>query len=458
MTHRHLVHEADPATPRDIAPRNVLLATTGSGGNVYPFIGLGIELRRRGHQVTLLSHATFQPHAESAGLDFHAVDRPGDFETILANPDLWHPRKGIGTYVRDFLLPNIERFYRLIAELGNSTGTVVAAGVPCLGARVAQDKLGIPTATVLLAPGWLRSVYESSLQFPEQRFLDWTGGLGKRVFYFFHDQGIDLMLRPGVNAFRASLGLGPVGRVYPWICSPQQIIGCWPEWYGTPQPDWPKQTVLAGFPFYDHDATSPEVGREALEWASNRRPIIFTAGTGMMHAQGFFRDAVDACRRLNLPGCLLARHGDQIPSGLSDDIRYFSYVPLSELMPRARAIVHHGGIGTTAQALAAGVPQLVLPSAFDQFDNSRRLARLGVAIPNYRKNLGGRELARYLARLLASEAVARSCEAWKLRVDPRGGIERACDLIEQLAETNRPSHELFRDESEGPQRPAASMP
>jgi rhamnosyltransferase subunit B len=456
MTPTRLAREADPSASGGFVPRNVLLATTGSGGNVYPFIGFGIELRRRGHRVALLSHATYRPLAESAGLDFHAVDRPGEFEHVLANPDLWHPRKGVGTHVRDFLLPNLERFYRLIAEVGSPAGTVMAAGVPCLGARVAQDKLGIPTATVLLAPAWLRSVYEAPLQFPEQRLISWTGGLGKRAFYFFHDLGIDLLLRSRVNAFRASVGLGPVGRVYPWMCSPQRIIGCWPEWYGPPQPDWPEQTVLAGFPFYDHDATTPEVSREAVEWAAARRPIIFTAGTGMMHGGDFFRDAVESCRRLGLPGCLLARHVSQIPPRLPEDVRHFSYVPLSELLPRARAIVHHGGIGTTAQALAAGIPQLVMPLAFDQFDNSRRLARLGVAIPNYRRRLGARELVRRLARLLASEAIARNCQAWKLRLESRSAIEDACDLIEELGDADHSGHRLDRDESEGPQRLEAS--
>jgi UDP:flavonoid glycosyltransferase YjiC (YdhE family) len=88
---------------------------------------------------------------------------------------------------------------------------------------------------------------------------------------------------------------------------------------------------------------------------------------------------VDACRRLGRRGLLLSRYRDQLPADLPPGVRHFDYVPLSRVLPRAAALVSHGGIGTLSQALAAGIPQLIMPLGFDQFDNAARLGRLGVA-------------------------------------------------------------------------------
>jgi rhamnosyltransferase subunit B len=107
-------------------------------------------------------------------------------------------------------------------------------------------------------------------------------------------------------------------------------------------------------------------------------------------------------------------------------------MPFGELLPRARAIVHHGGIGTAARALKAGIPQLVLPRAYDQFDNAQRLERLGVAAVLSQSAQTATAMARALARLLASESVATRCRECAQRLQESAAVERGCDLIEAL--------------------------
>ena len=114
--------------------------------------------------------------------------------------------------------------------------------------------------------------------------------------------------------------------------------------------------------------------------AAGEPPIVFTPGSAMYHGQDFFRASVEACKQLNRRGILLTRHAEQIPADLPATIRHFSYAPFSLLLPRAAALVHHGGIGTSAQAMAAGCRQLITPFAHDQFDNADRLRRLGEGI------------------------------------------------------------------------------
>lgn len=87
--------------------------------------------------------------------------------------------------------------------------------------------------------------------------------------------------------------------------------------------------------------------------------------------------AVNACRELNRPGLLLSTFPENFPPDLPETVRPLSYVSFSQLLPHCSAIVHHGGIGTTSQALAAGIPQLIRPLAFDQFDNASRVEKIG---------------------------------------------------------------------------------
>ena len=122
--------------------------------------------------------------------------------------------------------------------------------------------------------------------------------------------------------------------------------------------------------------------------AAGDAPIAFTAGTGHRHANGYFANALTALRALGRRGLLLTTFGDQLPSPLPSDVRWQPHAPFDLLLPRVALLVHHGGIGTTAEALRAGVPQLILPFAFDQFDNGRRVQNLnaGSVVPASRAN------------------------------------------------------------------------
>jgi UDP:flavonoid glycosyltransferase YjiC (YdhE family) len=106
------------------------------------------------------------------------------------------------------------------------------------------------------------------------------------------------------------------------------------------------------------------------------------------------------------------------------------YASFGGLFARASAVVHHGGIGTCAQALAAGVPQLLMPMAFDQPDNAERVTRLGVgeAIPPVR--FTAERVAAALGRLLSAEQVAAACRQWRDRIDSADAVRQTCDLIE----------------------------
>ena len=130
-------------------PLHVLLPTVGSAGDVYPVVALGLGLQQRGHRATVLTNPFFQDVIEAQGLGFLPVGSLDDARATIADPDLWHPRKGFEVVARRAVLPSVSAVYRHIERLADSR-TVVAASGMSFGARIAQERLGVPMATVHL--------------------------------------------------------------------------------------------------------------------------------------------------------------------------------------------------------------------------------------------------------------------------------------------------------------------
>jgi UDP:flavonoid glycosyltransferase YjiC (YdhE family) len=162
-------------------------------------------------------------------------------------------------------------------------------------------------------------------------------------------------------------------------------------------------------------------------------PLVFTPGTAMAHGRAFFAAAIEAGQRLERPVLLLTRYPEQLPARLPAGIVHRTYIPLGQLLPWAAALIHHGGIGTTAQALAAGIPQLVMPMSHDQPDNAARIERLGVGLRLAPGAFNGRRVAGALRRLLTEPIVARRCRTIAARCDGDRALAETCQLIEALA-------------------------
>jgi UDP:flavonoid glycosyltransferase YjiC (YdhE family) len=416
---------------------NILLNPIGSGGDILPFIRLGMALKARGRDVTVITNSLYEPLARHAGLAFVEWISPEAMQAVANDPDLWHPTRGFLLAIRA-LGPWHRQLVEHIEARHVPGQTVVVAGSYSLGARIAHDHLGVPLATLLLQPAFLRSVYRSPV-LPGLPTPNWAPRAWKRLVYFLSDALVmDRVAAPAVNALRAELGLPPVRSVLGnWWHSPQRVIGLFPGWFGQPQPDWPAQVRLTGFSLYDGLGQEPvPTGLdEFLE--DGEPPVVFTPGTMMRHPRQFFAEAVDACGRLGRRGLLLSRFRDQLPERLPEGVRHFDYVPLSQLLPRTAALVSHGGIGTLSQALAAGIPQLVIPLGFDQFDNAARLERLGVAATLIPRRFRGPAVAHELARLLTSPAVARACQAAAARIHKDEWEDATCRAVEELAGAGR---------------------
>jgi rhamnosyltransferase subunit B len=411
---------------------NVLLIALGSHGDVHPFVGIGRRLRQRGHHVAVAANEYFKPLIDHAGLEFLALGTADEYRALATDKNLWDPMRGPQA-VFEGTARYLRPMYDAAAEFARRDDAVIAGSSLAIGARVAQDHLHFPMATVHLSPAIFQSVYQPPMFFPFSLFPSWTPRAALRLVWGVLNRIMDRIMGPAVNALRGEFGLPPVSNIIrDYWHSPQRVIGLFPQWYGPIQPDWPAQTELTGFPLYDEPEVTPI--DHALEQflRDGEPPIAFTPGSAMWQAHRFFEESVEACVRLKRRGILLTRHRDHLPQTLPAGVIHVDYAPFSQLLPRCAAVVHHGGIGSSAQALAAGTPQLVTPFAHDQPDNAARLRRLGVAAVVPAKKYRARRIVSALNDLLSSPDVARACHEVRDRFAGDDPIDHTCDLIESL--------------------------
>jgi rhamnosyltransferase subunit B len=408
---------------------SVLLCTIGSAGDVYPFIGIGQELRKRGYRVVLITSKYFESQALGAGLEFFGLGSAEDYHSIIQNPDLWDPDKGFKVFAESVVLPILEPVYEAISGFAPAD-TVLAAQGQVFGAHIAHEKLGFPFITIHLQPAAFRSIYEFPL------LPAWAPPLLKQGLFNLIDTFVlDKMFAPEINRFRRSLSLPPVKKIFDrWMHSPQKNLGLFPDWFARPQPDWPPGTQLTGFVYYDKGSENEEISDKLEKFLNaGSPPVIFTPGTAMKHATQFFADCIEACQMLGRRGILLTQHPDQLPTELPQDIQHFAYLPFSKVLPRAVALVHHGGVGTTAQAIAAGTPQVIRPMAHDQPDNAARVKRLGIGASLSAKEFNAATLANELNTLIASQEVLDRCKAYARKINPDQSLNDTCAIIEGFA-------------------------
>ena len=385
----------------------ILMVAVGTLGDVQPLIGLGANLRSRGHRVTVLANRHFEPLITGKALEFAVLGSEAEYATMVESLGLWEPLPSLKIAAEWLILRPMRQTYEWIRDNQKFGKTLVIAQVSSFGARIAQERLDVPVVTACLQPMCLRSDIQPVClpPLPVSRHLprSWN-----RLCHTVLDRFlIDPLVRGPTNAFRAEVGLAPIGGGFTsWSLSPTRAIGLFPDWYAPPRPDWPGQLCLAGFPCFDaSEATIPPELESFLSAGSP--PIVFTPGSGMSHGRAFFEAAVDACRRLKSRGILVSRYPDQIPLMLPRDVIPCSSVPFSLLLPRAAAAVHHGGIGTVAECLRAGILQVVMPMAFDQHDNAEHLKQLAVSRTIRPRQFRGPRVSRLLNDMLNSDSSSR---------------------------------------------------
>lgn len=416
----------------------IVIATFGSLGDLHPKIAIGLELKARGHDVTIAAMEFYREKIALTGLSFAPMAPHMDPENRELGKDLMDANRGTERILKDLIMPNLRQMYDDV-RAAVAGADMLITGEVVYAAKAVVEKTGIKWVTTTLAPVSFFSAYDPPVpaQAPQFENLRFLGPQFHKLFFKFIKWHIRDWYGP-YKQFRRGLGLSEdhdpiIAEKY----SDLLHLVLFSKVLGERQLDWPADAVQTGFCFYDGMAdlgTMPPGLQEFLD--AGEPPIVFTLGSAaVMDARDFFEISAEAAKSIGRRAALIYGVFNDPPKGLSENIAGFEYAPYSRVFPHAACVVHQGGVGTTGQVLRAGVPQIVMPYSHDQPDNAARCRRLGVAEIVTRTDYNVETAAAVLEKVLSDSDYALRAEAVRQVVRSEHGTTAACDAIERsLAE------------------------
>jgi rhamnosyltransferase subunit B len=413
----------------------IILNTFGSFGDVHPYIAIALELQRRGHTPVVATMEIYREKINGAGLEFAPVrpdiPQPKEQDSELIEK-IMEPKTGPRFLTEQIVFPAVRDSYVDLMKAVSGADLLVTHPAAPAGPLVGR-KLDMPWISTVLAPLSFTSAYDP----PVPPFWQWTrklSVLGPGVMGFLLNVMKNSYKAKAVTEFRDELGLADTGNpMFEGQHSPALVLALFSKVFAKPQPDWPPQTQITGFCFYDgyHQTQIPDELSRFLD--NGTPPIVFTLGSSAVWvARDFFQESIEAAKRLGRRAVLLIGDERNLPPALPEGIIAVDYAPYQSIMPRACAVVHHGGVGTTSQGLLAGVPTLIVPFAFDQSDNAEHARKMGTSRTLYRNNYRAQRVANELHELLTQPNYARRALEVSEQLKQEDGPGRAADLIEQV--------------------------
>ena len=418
-------------------PKRIVFTTFGSLGDLHPYIAIALGLKARGHEAIIATSEAFRQRVESLGLGFRPV-RP-DHPDWQADPTVMRrvmtARKGTEYLLREMIMPVLRQSYDDTLAAAEGADLLVSHLIT-FTTRLVAEKKGLPWVSSVLQPLCFFSAYDPPVLAlaPFLAKLRFLGPIFFRSLFWLARRSVRSWMEPW-HRLRAEIGLPPTND-NPLFQghSPLLVLALFSSLFAARQPDWPSQTVITGFPVFDGgDGTTLPADLETFSKAGPP-PVVFTLGSSaVLDAGQFYGESATAAKKLGRRAVLLV--GPDVRNrmaSLPEGVVACEYAPYSALFPRAAAIVHHGGIGTTAQALRSGRSMLVVPFAHDQPDNAQRLVRLGLARTISRSGYTAGRAAEELGRLLEKPTYSERASEVGQRVRREDGVRAACDAIEAV--------------------------
>ncbi len=410
-----------------------LLNPMGTAGDVHPYLGMAVELQKRGHQVVLLTNEVFSDAAKRLCIPFVALGERVDWSKVADDKkvrNFWSAwKEAMGWAAINPMREAFAHFKRL-----NQPGkTCIVSPVWSFAARNAREALGINHVNCVINPIVMRSAIHSP-RTPMMYLPDWMPRWFKRYEFWCADRFfIDPVLKPELNRFRKELALPPVNRImHRWWFSDQLVLGLFDPWMVPAQSDWACSVETFGHPRWDPPGETAS-SKAAVEFANaGDPPVLFVPGSVGPGDSDFFVNATKVCQSMGLRAIFLDRNERFVPCQLPSSIRHFDYVRLCELTPLCKAIVHCGCAGTLNHAMAAGIPHVIWPRVNDQFDNAARLESLGVGKTLGCKKVTSEALAKALANVLADSKYSENAKLYAAKMAENRPLAKICDRLEHF--------------------------
>jgi UDP:flavonoid glycosyltransferase YjiC (YdhE family) len=418
----------------------IILSNIGTFGDINPLIAIALELKRRGHVPVMAVPALYGPKILPLGLEFHAVRPDLDPSNSILVEMIYDVNKGTERGLRDFLFPSLRQTYDdlLDAATRPERADLMLLGELNYAGPLVAEITGIKWASYVLAPLSFFSAFDPPVlpMYPRLARADRTvPGMGRAMRRLA--RLVSRAWPQPIYDLRRELGLEKgTNPLFDAKHSPYLVLALFSHLLGEEQKDWPPNACITGFCFYDADggnAALPPYLEKFL--ASGPAPVVFTLGSAAVLAAGrFYEYSARAAVKLGVRAVLLVGSDKRnLPrQTLPDSICVAEYAPYSALFGRAQLVVHQGGVGTTAQCLAAGKPMLIMPYSHDQPDNARRMRRLKVARVITRANYTPHRVARKLQAMLEEPKFALRAQRVAKQLENENGVRSACDALEEL--------------------------
>jgi UDP:flavonoid glycosyltransferase YjiC (YdhE family) len=382
---------------------HIVLLTLGSGGDLYPFLRAGVAALEDGHKVTLVTHCVYDKVAQSYGFDFVAFDTMSEYQ-LMMNADIQmkiHDPKAVSDYFIKYLLPRMEASFHRILEVC-SDDTIIIGHYMLHGLNQAiVEKLGFPYIAMFYAPSFFE--------------VNTAQHVMEHIAHEF-------------NYFRFSVGLSPIKNWGEMMKYYNCGIACYPKWFGEAIDNSTRITNI-GFLLHENKEDIPE---DLKNWFVENNPVLITHATTPPVSNNFFTACVEACGELNYPAIAVAKNREYIPKNLPSNVKYTNFLPFSKVMPFVRVLAHHGGVGTLAQALRSGVPQLILGNGFDRPLNASYVKKLGagnfVPMPNWNKS----DVIEPLKQLIYQSEIRERCRTIATQFEWMDVNENMKEVIKQV--------------------------
>ncbi len=419
-----------------MAKRVVVIACWGSHGDLFPYIGLGVALKKRGHRPVIATTPDYRAEVEREGIELAEAGPPIDLNAPNARElfeRVMDPAKGSEVIIKELLMPKLEESFEQLAHAAAGADLLVSHPIT-YAAPVVAEHARLPWLSTVLAPMLFFSKHDPPVlpAMPRVNDLPLVGGwLIRRLLPLMRRATRDW--GDPVQRLRAKLGL-PRGHdpIFEGQFSPHGTLALYSRVLAQAQPDWPPNVTTTGTAFYNE----PEPLEPRLEafLAAGEPPVVFTLGTSAVGAAGrFYHESAAATAKLGVRAVLLTGgFAQNRPDDLSQNVLLVDRAPHQLLFPRASAVVHQCGAGTTAQALRAGHPTLLVPHGHDQFDNARRVRQLGVARALFPNEDRAERVARDLGALLSDASYRERAAATAAIVREERGAEAAADVVEHV--------------------------
>ncbi|MCC9168414.1 glycosyltransferase [Pontibacter harenae] len=419
--------------------KRIVISTYGSLGDLYPYLAIGNVLANNGHQVTIAGGVSLQKKVEELGLAFAPLRPNLDLSDRVTMKSAMDLRTGSETLARKLIFPYIRQNYEDLTLAVQKADLLINHSY-CFAGPIVSEKTGIPWISCNLSPNNFWSPYDAPVipMFPWMVHLPGLGPGPNRLLM----QAVRLVTHQWckpIYQFRKELGLPtPKHPLMEGQHSPHKVLALFSSLMARKQSDWPANACVTGFPFFKEEQELPPEVEHFIQ--QGEPPIVVALGSSVvLNAEAVYKCCQDVITDMGKRAIFVgAEHtlNEEAKAKYAhhEHILLAPYLPYASIFHKSSLVIHHGGIGTTMEALRAGKPMLIVPHSFDQPDNALRIERLGVGTYLYSAHFTKKRLKKTLCLLLYDSAYAAAAQRAAEVVRAEDGAATASEYIESFVQ------------------------